>query len=93
MVSAINLHIYEDSIYQLLHGPLDKIIIHKLIPTIFGCPISHIHRELMSLPLKNGGLVMPQLKNLAKKEHAASLLVTRGLVNDMKINISCYNLL
>ena len=65
-------------------GPLDKIITHELIPTIFGCPISPIHRAIMSLPLKNGGLGMPQLENLAKKEHAASLLVTRGLVNDMK---------
>ena len=65
-------------------GPLDKIITHELIPTIFGCPISPIHRELMSLPLKNGGMGMPQLEYLAKREHAASLLVTRGLVNSMK---------
>ena len=65
-------------------GPLDKIITHELIPTIFGCPISPIHRKLMSLPLKNGGMGMPQLEYLAKREHAASLLVTRGLVNSMK---------
>ena len=38
----------------------------------------------MSLPLKNGGMGMPQLEYLAKREDAASLLVTRGLVNFMK---------
>ena len=38
-------------------GPLDKIITHELIPTIFGCPVSPIHHaDSLSLPLKDGGM-------------------------------------
>ena len=48
----------------------------------------------MSLPLKNGGMAMPQLEYLAKREHAASLLVTTNLGTGKfhERQISCYNL-
>ena len=67
-------------------GPLDKIITHELIPTVFGCPVSFIHRELMSLPLKKGGMGMPQLDYLAKRERCIAF------GNPGTGKISCYTL-
>ena len=75
------MRIMEISTYM---GPLDKIISQEFIPTLLGCPISPIHRELMSLPLKNGGLGIPILENLAKKEYATSIIATRNLVIAME---------
>lgn len=64
--------------------PLDNIITNELIPTLLGCPISPLERELMALPVKYGGLGIPNLKDLAAKEYSTSIIVTQHLVATMK---------
>ena len=59
--------------------PLDDIINNQLIPAIIGTNISDIDRELFALPVRDGGLGMPQLCETAQSELAASMTITAPL--------------
>lgn len=64
--------------------PVDKIISDKFIPTLFGCHISPIERQIVSLPVRNGGLGIPFITEIAAKEYNTSLMVTEALVSTMR---------
>ena len=65
-------------------APLDELLTRDFIPTLFGGPISPIERESIALPVKYGGLGIPILTELAKKEYCTSLIVTQHTVTAMK---------
>jgi len=65
-------------------APLDKIITEEFIPSLFGCLISSLERELISMPLKYGGLGIPILTDLAVKEYSTSIRVTKPLIKEME---------
>ena len=62
----------------------DKIITSKFLPALFGCQISPQEREILSLPLRFGGLGIPILKDLAPKDYQTSVRVTKTLVENMR---------
>ena len=62
-------------------GPLDELISNEFIPSLFGGQISPSERKLISLPVKYGGMGIPILTELDRKEYSTSVLVTRGLVD------------
>ena len=64
--------------------PVDNIITNKFIPTLFGCQISPLERRIFSLPVRNGGLGIPVLSELAVREYSTSVLVTEALVSTMR---------
>ena len=59
--------------------PLDDIIDHNLIPAILGKNIGDTEREMIALPVRNGGLGMPQLCEIAQTEFIASTTITAPL--------------
>ena len=68
-------------------GPLDELISNEFIPSLFGGQISPSETKLISLPVKHGGMCIPNMTELARKEYSTSVLVTRGLVDAMKASI------
>ena len=64
--------------------PLDELISYEFIPSLFGGQISPSERKLISLPVKYGGMGIPILTELARKEYSTSVLVTRRLVDAMR---------
>ena len=64
--------------------PVDDIITNRFIPTLFGCQISPLERRIFSMPVKNGGLGIPVLCEIAVREYSTSTLVTEALVTTMK---------
>ena len=68
--------------------PIDKIITNEFLPTLLGCPVSPFERQLMSLPVKYGGLGIPILTKLAVKEYSTSVKVTKQLVDKMEAQCS-----
>ena len=63
---------------------VDKVLDEKLIPALFGCPVSQLERRILSMPVRFGGLGIPVLSQLAKEEYKASSAVTRELIDAMK---------
>ena len=59
--------------------PLDDVIDNRLIPAIIGTNISDVDREMFALPVRDGGLGMPQLCDTAQSEFAASIAITAPL--------------
>ena len=63
--------------------PIDELISDQFIPTLFGCPISPLERQIFALPVKYGGLGIPILTDMATYEFEASMTVTRPLIDVM----------
>ena len=59
--------------------PLDDVISHKLLPAIFGTVINNDERELFSLPIREGGLGVPILAEIARSEFITSTVVNAPL--------------
>ena len=68
--------------------PIDRIIDNDFIPSLFGCQVSPLERQIMSLPVKYGGLGIPVLTKLAVKEYSTSVKVTQQLVSTMEAQCS-----
>ena len=64
--------------YHVYFPPLDELISNEFIPSLFGGQISPSKRKLISLPVKYGGMGIPILTKLARKEYSTSVLVTSG---------------
>ena len=66
--------------------PLDRIITDKFLPALLGSQsITEIERELYALPIRNGGLGIPILKDIAEDEFQTSLQVTAPLATIMAL--------
>ena len=67
-------------------APLESVIRTKLIPAITGrSPPSDTERDLLALPVRLGGLGIPDPSKRSHDEHSASLLVTgplRALISE-----------
>ena len=64
--------------------PLDKIIDDAFIPALFGRIISDQERELMTLPVKEGGLGLRSIHKNAKRNYETSRKITTPLINKIK---------
>ena len=59
--------------------PLDDIIDHELIPALFGTAISPNEREILSLPIREGGLGLRSLSQTSDQTYTASKNMTLPL--------------
>ena len=59
--------------------PLDDTIEHELIPALFGCNISQNEREILSLPIKDGGLGLRVWSEIADDSYQSSKKITYPL--------------
>ena len=60
---------------------LDEILERKFIPALFGNNISPEKRELLSLPIRSGGLGISNLSEKAAMEYEASKAITAPLAS------------
>ena len=60
--------------------PLKDAIFHHFIPALVGKPVTDLERALFALPVRLGGLGICNPQALADSEFAASVKVTRPLV-------------
>ena len=60
--------------------PLDDIINNKFIPTLFGREVSESEREIISLPIREGGLGLRYVSKNADQSYRASSQITRLLI-------------
>ena len=60
--------------------PLDDVITHKLLPALLGTGVSNTDRQLYSLPIREGGLGMAVLEDIAKWEFESSTSINAPLV-------------
>ena len=64
--------------------PLDKIIEEAFIPSLFGRIIADGERELLSLPVKEGGLGLRNINKNAARNYETSKSITTPLINKIK---------
>jgi hypothetical protein len=70
--------------------PLDDVIEHEFLPSLFGTTISPSEREIMSLPIRNGGLGLRSLSETSQQTYKASKDITAPLTK--QIVTQCQNL-
>ena len=63
--------------------PLDEIIDHEFIPALFGSNLSAKDRELLALPIKEGGMGLRIISELADPSYHASNKITSPLKNQI----------
>ena len=61
--------------------PLDEVINNKFIPTLFGREVTESEREVISLPIREGGLGLRNVSHNADRSYRASSQITRLLIN------------
>ena len=61
--------------------PLDDTISEVLIPALFGSQISDGERELISIPIREGGMGLKVLHENSDAAYEASVKITKPLVN------------
>ena len=61
--------------------PLESVIRQKLIPALLGREISDIERRLLSLPVRYGGLALPNPVLTAEREYMHSTRITDCLAS------------
>ena len=71
-----------DDIADLLK-PLDDIIEHEFLPALFGKTISPNEREIMSLPIRDGGLGLRVLSQTSSQAYVASKNINKPLTNQI----------
>ena len=62
---------------------LDDVINNKFIPSLFGREITDNERDIIALPIKNGGLGIRKVSENADIAHEASKKITSPLVNEI----------
>ena len=67
-----------DNISEILE-PLDRVITNDFIPSLFGTSISPNERDLLALPIKDGGMGMRIWQNEADDSFTTSKEVTKPL--------------
>ena len=63
--------------------PIDKVVEEKFLPALFGRDISEEERELLSLPVKEGGLGIQGISENASRNHWASKKITNPLIRQI----------
>ena len=64
--------------------PLEEILSNEFIPTLFGSNISANERQLLTFPVKYGGLGLRIWHEQAEEAHAISKHITTPLQNQIK---------
>ena len=59
--------------------PLDDIITNEFVPALFGSNLSPHERDILSLPIKEGGLGLRVLSEIAENSYNASRKITAPL--------------
>ena len=59
--------------------PIDDIIEQEFIPALFGTAVSQNERDILSLPIRDGGLGLRNLHTTAAQTYTASRNITRPL--------------
>ena len=75
--------------------PLEEAIRTKLIPAIIGRKVTDLEREMISLPVRMGGLGIQNPELTAETEFRNSSLVTQNLtrlIENQETNLNNYNL-
>ena len=75
--------------------PLEDVIREKLIPAIIGRKVTDLEREMISLPVRMGGLGIQNPVSSADTEFRNSIIVTQNLVRlieNQETDLSNYNL-
>ena len=60
-------------------NPLDDIITNEFVPALFGSNLSPNEREILSLPIKEGGLGLRVRSEIAENSYNASRKITAPL--------------
>ena len=63
--------------------PLDEVIHQQLLPSILNCIVTEADRQMYSLPIRQGGLGIPILTEIAESQFEASKSITLPLVTIM----------
>ena len=63
---------------------LDETIENLFIPSLFGRNITENERELLSLPVKEGGLGIRRIHQNAKQDYQTSKRITAPLISKIK---------
>ena len=74
--------------------PLEECIRHTLIPALIGRQVSDVERQIISLPVRLGGLGIADPTETAEREYEASVKITEDLANLIflqKQDLSLYN--
>ena len=66
-----------------LYAPLESAIATKLIPAIVGRQVSQLEREIFELPVRFGGMGIPNPQKQADKEYENSVFVTKDLAEQI----------
>ena len=61
--------------------PLDDVINNKFIPSLFGCEITSNQRDIIAMPIKEGGLGIRKIGENSGPSFHASCRITTPLVN------------
>ena len=74
---------FKRTIKDIAHNlqPLDDVINNKLIPSLFGCEINEKERDIISLPIKDGGLGLRKVGEDSESSFAASVKITKPLTD------------
>ena len=63
--------------------PLDESINDIFIPALFGCEISDSERDIISLPIREGGLGIRKVSEMADISYDASRKITHPLTTEI----------
>ena len=63
--------------------PLDDVIDNVFLPALFGCEITVNKREILSLPVKEGGLGVRKVATSADSSYDVSLKITNPLIKQI----------
>ena len=73
--------------------PIDEIIENKFIPALFGRDISTQERELLSLPVKEGGLGIRRVHAKSSQAYTTSRRIMTPLYNNNNNNVNLVHVL
>ena len=74
--------------------PIDEIIENKFIPALFGRDISTQERELLSLPVKEGGLGIRRVRHAKSSQaYTTSRRIMTPLYNNNNNNVNLVHVL
>ena len=62
-------------------APLERMIMHMLIPALLGCPVNQHERDILELPVRCGRLGIINPVRITSCEYAYSVAVTKDPVS------------
>ena len=69
--------------------PVDDAISNTFIPSLFGCEVNENERNILSLPIKEGGLGLRKVGENCAESFAASIKITQPLINEILNQSDC----